>query len=127
MPKYKTPVSSRKNAFERQQGRCYYCSFPIWLKDAGAFQRTHRLSERQARLLRCTAEHLTARREGGADDPANIAAVCAYCNLQRHKRAVPPDPPAYRALVRNRLGRGRWHSSMLPGLGASARARGPDS
>jgi hypothetical protein len=65
MPKYKTPALPRTVAFEQQQGRCYYCGFPMWLTDLDEFRTRYGLSRPLARQLKCTAEHLHARSEGG--------------------------------------------------------------
>ncbi|WP_457767664.1 HNH endonuclease [Cyanobium sp. ULC082] len=74
----------------------------------------YKLSLRQARLLRCTAEHLQSRSEGGADSTKNIAAACTYCNGHRHKRKRAPDPSAYRQTVRHRMRKGKWLFAVLP-------------
>jgi DNA-directed RNA polymerase subunit RPC12/RpoP len=62
-----------------------------------------------AQRLRCTAEHLLPRSDGGSDLPENIVAACAHCNHTRHKRKRPPDPKTYRADVMRRVARGGWH------------------
>jgi 5-methylcytosine-specific restriction endonuclease McrA len=116
MPNYKTPVPSRKKAFDRQQGRCYYCSYPIWLADPDSFKSTHGLTKAQAKLFQCTAEHLTPRSEGGSDALGNVAAACWYCNWQRHRRAAKIEPNAFRDHVRKRVSAGRWHSALLKAL-----------
>ena len=58
----------RQLAYERQQGCCYYCGMPMWLRSAGELTSRFSLSDRQAELLRCTAEHLHARRDGGGQE-----------------------------------------------------------
>jgi 5-methylcytosine-specific restriction endonuclease McrA len=88
---------SRKLAFDRQDNACYYCGLPMWLG-----------SPPGPVLLRCTAEHLRPRSEGGGDSPSNIVAACLHCNRTRHKRKQPPDPEHYRTEVRRRLKRGGW-------------------
>ena len=57
-------VCSRYTAFSRQSGRCLYCDFPMWLDDPDGFRSRYSLTLAQARLLRCTAEHLRARQNG---------------------------------------------------------------
>jgi hypothetical protein len=113
MPKYKTPASKRKSAFLRQLGRCYYCRQPMWLTDLESFRLQLGLSDGQARQLKCTAEHLTARCAGGSDSSANVVAACMSCNYRRHKRPNPPDPETYRQHVLRRVSAGRWHGQEL--------------
>ena len=77
----------------RQAGGCYYCTVLMWIDDGVSFARKHELSSRVARWLRCTAEHLLARRDGGRDSRDNIVAACLVCNLRRHRgRTKAPTP-----------------------------------
>lgn len=103
----------RQLAYERQQGCCYYCGMPMWLRSAGELTSRFSLSDRQAELLRCTAEHLHARRDGGGNAQSNIAAACLYCNRGRHARKRPPSPEQFSNFVRSRILRARWHSDSL--------------
>lgn len=109
----KTPALPRAIAFEQQQGRCYYCRFPMWLTDLDAFRARYGLTEPLALQLKCTAEHLQARSDGGTDARENIAAVCWLCNQRRHRRPRPPCPEEYRNFVQQRIARGRWHWPAL--------------
>lgn len=93
---------SRKLAFDRQGGLCYYCGLRMWLDGPPG-----------PAPLRCTAEHLLARSEGGSDGPSNIVAACWHCNRTRHKRKRPPEPELYRAEVRRRVQRGAWMSAPV--------------
>lgn len=95
-------IHSRQLAFGHQGGRCYYCGLPMGLADAHG-----------PALLRCTAEHLTARSEGGQDDPSNIVAACLHCNRTRHKRKHPPQPQRYREEVRRQVEQGRWFPAAI--------------
>jgi len=88
---------ARQQAFTRQGGKCYYCGLPMWNTEPGGPWQ-----------LRCTAEHLTPRSEGGSNGQANIAAACAFCNHTRHKRKRPPDPLQYRNEIQRRVARGGW-------------------
>lgn len=106
----KTLVKSRSLAFERQEGRCFYCDYPMWRGAVERFALLHKITVKQASKLQCTAEHLTARQDGGKDTASNIAAACVTCNSSRHRRAFVPEPEAYRALVQARLSRKKWHS-----------------
>lgn len=100
---------ARQLAHDRQRGRCHYCGAPMWLHDLESFARRHGLTPAEAKLLRCTAEHLVARCDGGSNKPENIVAACQHCNSTRHRRRVPPDPATFRDDVRRRVARGRWH------------------
>src|SRR5688500_10220810 len=68
-------------------------------EDLETFARTYALSPRTARSLQCTAEHLQAKCDGGADSLENIVAACRLCNLK-----------AFRRRIRRRLSRGRCTS-----------------
>ncbi|MBI2275729.1 MAG: HNH endonuclease [Dechloromonas sp.] len=106
---YKTPVQLRKSAFDTQRGHCCYCGRSMWLENPKAFAKAHNYSSAQAKLLRCTAEHLHARADGGGDSPENLAAACWYCNIKRHQRKKPMPPDQYRRYVQKRLEKGGWH------------------
>lgn len=75
--------------------------------------RQFQLTPKEARSLQCTAEHLTARCDGGRDSAYNIAAACLHCNRTRHLRVKPLDPTAYQALVQRRLGRGGCDAATI--------------
>lgn len=102
----------RYKAFHRQQCRCYYCGLPMW-------ESTHRallgdalaLPDALLDSLRCTAEHLDARCDGGQDVPGNIVAACDWCNKKRHAHRphCAPTVQAYRAEVQRQMARGLWH------------------
>ena len=107
----------RSQAFARQSGRCYYCGVLMCLADPVAFGREHGLTRRQVSTVKCTAEHLLARRDGGGDDIENIVAACLICNLRRHQRPQPLEPQQYQHLVVRRVRGGRWHEpAVLHGL-----------
>lgn len=93
---------SRQRAFTRQSGRCYYCDLPMWAAPPAGLK-----------LLKCTAEHLLARCEGGRDDLGNIVAACLYCNRTRHRMENPPSPSEYRLEVQRRMAQGHWHHSSI--------------
>ena len=111
----------RTRAFNSQDGHCTYCGLPMCLseKDRHQFARQHGISLRLAALLRCTAEHLVAKRDGGDDSLGNITAACLYCNRLRHRGRVATAPSAedYQRHVRERVSRGKWH----PAVGKLAR------
>lgn len=81
--------SLRSRAFHAQQERCFYCNLPMWNDDVRAFARRFRITVRQARANRCTAEHLRARCDGGQDSAENVVAACFDCNATRHRRKKP--------------------------------------
>jgi hypothetical protein len=109
MPCRKTPKHARKRAYLSQQQRCYYCRQPMWLDDPASFCLQHGLTLNQASRFKCTAEHLTARCDGGSDGASNIVAACLHCNATRHKRRAPPDPLTFRAQVLRSVAKGSWH------------------
>ena len=109
MPK-KSLHRARAAAYSRQGGRCFYCGVLMWVDDGASFASSHGLPRGITRWLQCTAEHLQARRDGGADSPVNIVAACHCCNLRRHRgRKVAPAPEEYQRLVKSRVARRRWH------------------
>ena len=87
----------RTSAFHHQDGHCYYCGLRMWHGGTAG-----------PAALRCTAEHLQARCDGGADSAANVVAACMFCNQKRHQRKNPLAPERYKSYVRNRVGRGAW-------------------
>jgi 5-methylcytosine-specific restriction endonuclease McrA len=104
----------RNRAFRAQQGRCFYCGVAMWLVSPDELPvEPFQLSAAAAALLKCTAEHLLPRSEGGRNTAENITAACAYCNGTRHKRKRPPAPEAYRAEVGRRVDRGAWHQRWV--------------
>jgi 5-methylcytosine-specific restriction endonuclease McrA len=103
----------RARRFSEQAGRCHYCRQPMRLGEGAIFAEQHGLTTSQAAFLQATAEHLTARSEGGSNAPANIVAACAYCNGHRHRACLPLLPAAFQRHVRARLARGRWHGLCL--------------
>ena len=107
-------VRLRRSAYTIQSGNCYYCGLPMCEGDLKSFASVNRLTLSQARVRKCTAEHLQARQDGGKDVAGNIVAACSYCNSRRHRRKKPRDPDAFRALVQRRVSRGRWHCSSQP-------------
>jgi hypothetical protein len=105
--------SLRNECFNRQAGRCYYCCQPMWRDDLCEFASSYRIPEKSAGRLKATAEHLTARCDGGADEEPNIVAACVYCNGRRHRRKVALPPADYGRKVRHQLARGKWHGLRL--------------
>lgn len=104
----------RLQAFNNQHGRCWYCGVRMWHNDPAELPG---VSQQAARLLKCTAEHLTARCDRGKDVAENVVAACAHCNHTRHMRKNPPTPEAYLADIRKRLARGGWHGRWVWTLG----------
>ncbi|MBB1089468.1 restriction endonuclease [Lysobacter sp. SG-8] len=106
----KTSIKNRERAFVAQDGRCYYCKCAMWRghgrKD---FCQRHSLTQKQALALRSTAEHLTARCDGGGDAASNIVAACLRCNGGRHQRKGALNPNAFEGFVERRVALGKWH------------------
>ena len=109
----KTLVKLRQKAFARQDGRCFYCSSPMFEGDAEEFTRRLRAPAGLAKHLKCTAEHLQAVKDGGKNVAANIVAACLFCNSRRHQRKCPPEPQHYKRFVEARIRRGKWHPKEL--------------
>ena len=103
-------IRNRERAFKVQGGRCYYCHCPMWIgKDDKSFRERYSLTSGQARALRCTAEHVIARCDGGKDNAENIVAACERCNFGRHARKKPKTPTEFAAHVGRRIRALRWH------------------
>ncbi len=106
--------NQRFRAAVHQGFRCYYCGLPVWIEDPGGFAARYRLTTRQGRHLRCTAEHLQARADGGSNQRDNVVAACFHCNIRRHRTRTPLSPPEYQAHVRQRMQQGKWLAAVLP-------------
>lgn len=100
----------RTRAYHSQNGLCYYCGIRMWLDDPLAFGRQFHLSAAEAAKLKCTAEHLQARSDGGSNASTNIVAACWFCNNRRHRRKTLLNVSRFSQLVRRRVRAGRWHS-----------------
>lgn len=109
-PSLKSP---RSKAFNLQNGRCYYCRYPVWNDSPENFASLYGLSRRNLSKFRCTGEHLQSHAEGGSASQENIVAACAFCNMQRHRRKN-PNPEKFRELVAHRVQRCRWHTQLFP-------------
>lgn len=104
-------IRHREHAFQRQSGQCFYCRCQMWNgKDSKGFCERYSLTPGQARALRCTAEHIVAKCDGGKDNAENIAAACERCNYGRHARKKPKTPSEFAAHVGRRIRALRWHS-----------------
>lgn len=103
----------RRRAFLRQGGRCHYCDSPMWLESPDELG----LDEAGAtRILKCTAEHVIAREDGGLSTQDNIVAACWFCNATRHRRRKKMPSPHYRRHVQHRVSLGKWHRRHVAGL-----------
>jgi hypothetical protein len=100
---------TRVRAFRHQNGCCIYCDKPMWLSEPAHFAAKYKLTVKQARRFQCTAEHLRARKNGGADAASNIAAACRFCNLHRRSRKAELTPEQFQVHVRRRIECGGWH------------------
>ena len=111
----------RQRKMMAQGGRCYYCGLPMW-DDAAETASSPQSSRtrRTPKALRCTAEHLRARSDGGRDTDENIVAACWYCNSQRHKRRYPHSPEEHRVYVQKRMAAGKWLLALATVVGLTA-------
>lgn len=109
-------VRSRLAAYQSQNGKCHYCGVQMWLSSPDQLDASPN-SPKQVKRLKCTAEHLIPRSEGGSDGAANIAAACRHCNETRHRMQPPPDATSYRAIVTTQVRNGVWHSRRIRTLG----------
>lgn len=105
----KTLYRSRQSAYIAQAGKCFYCGYTMSLRSTIELTPLYGITKKQANRLRCTAEHLIPRSDGGSDLPANIVAACLHCNSTRHRQKTPPSPHKYLAMVRSRIAKGGWH------------------
>lgn len=105
----------RQHAFEKQNHHCYYCQYPMWDSDFQGFSHIQKIPLRLAKYLRCTAEHLVARRDGGQNTADNIVAACVWCNSMRHSHRPnkAPDAATYRRRVLKLISLGRGHPLAL--------------
>jgi len=103
----------RRTKMLEQSGLCYYCGLPMWDKALDHRVPATCRSDGLPKILRCTAEYLTARSEGGTNAAENIVAACWFCNNSRHRRKCPPSPEAYRTHVRQRMAAGRWLAAQV--------------
>jgi 5-methylcytosine-specific restriction endonuclease McrA len=85
----------------------------MWTGDCKSFADRHRLSARAAADLKCTAEHVVAKCDGGSNATSNIVAACRRCNFLRHNRKVPKGAQQYQAYVQGRVARGGWHNDAV--------------
>jgi hypothetical protein len=115
----------RRQAFLAQQGRCFYCSQPVWEEDADAFVKRYGIRERVSKYVQCTAEHLCARQDQGRDVRDNIVAACLWCNQQRHRgrQGQAPVPEVHQARVRALVAQGKWHPVAVSMAALQARPR----
>lgn len=111
MPKQRKSLKSpRAKAFQRQDGRCFYCALPMWVDGPEAFAARYKLTIGQTKNLKCTGEHLQAKCDGGKDFGTNIVAACWLCNIRRHRRKKVMTPDKYGSFVKKRIRNGRWIS-----------------
>lgn len=113
MPSKNKLKNLRKQATQRQGGRCFYCERPMWDTNPQEFIVHYGISPGLAKRFQCTAEHVEARRDGGKDVAPNIVAACLFCNTTRHKAKHPVDAAEHASLVRSRLAKGRWHPPQI--------------
>lgn len=108
-----TLVKNRSHAFNNQAGRCFYCNQPMWTNQPEKFCNQYRISLKSAQLLKCTAEHVIARQDGGSNQRNNIVAACLHCNRTRHKTKNALSFDKYKAKVIRRMDQNKWHPIRL--------------
>lgn len=108
-----TLARRRHSAFLAQSGHCFYCGLPMWESSPDELSRVFDISPAQVQRLKCTAEHLRARCDGGGDSSANIVAACLHCNRTRHRMRPAPDHEKFRALVQRQKLNGGWHRQSV--------------
>ncbi|MGX0879456.1 5-methylcytosine-specific restriction endonuclease McrA [Roseovarius sp. MBR-154] len=106
----------RRAKMHAQEGRCYYCGLPMWDPETDHDMPAIFRAQSMQKALRCTAEHLLPRAEGGANSSNNIVAACWYCNTRRHHRKQPLSPDSHRARVQDRMAKGKWLAARLNGI-----------
>jgi HNH endonuclease len=111
----KSVAHRRRRAYVAQRKRCFYCELPMWLADRELprFAALHGISEDAAQALRCTAEHVNPRQDGGAEEQRNIVAACMHCNRERHANGATATPLRHRQRVMDAMADGVWHRSEI--------------
>lgn len=112
MASHKHLQKLRQRAFHQQGGYCHYCRFRMWCNAPTE------LTENPVPLkawsdLKCTAEHLQARCEGGRETPENIVAACARCNRNRHKLPAKPEPETFFEWVSRQVSKEGYHAKVV--------------
>ena len=105
--------TKRARACKSQNGKCYYCQISMWLPNVtdGLFR--SRITAKAKYRIRCTAEHLTARSDGGTGASENLVAACRFCNQTRHRRPRPLSSEKFRERVMSRVRAGKWHPTYF--------------
>ncbi len=83
------------------------------MNSLGEFCGAFGVTTRQAKMLRCTAEHLKALQDGGRDTRQNIVAACEICNRRRHPAHQSLSWEDYKAHVKRRVAARRWHPASF--------------
>lgn len=86
----------------------------MWENNPTEFQKFFKIKKSKVvRLLQCTAEHVTARQDGGKDSKPNIVAACLYCNMTRHRQKNPLSSIKYKEKVAKKMQLAKWHPVHL--------------
>jgi hypothetical protein len=106
-----TLVKSRHQAHIQQGCKCFYCQLPVWETSPEEIDVGRPLRSKLAKHLKCTAEHLVARQDGGKDGRGNIVAACWWCNKTRHRGrpSTAPDAMTHKANIAKLVAQGRGH------------------
>ncbi len=108
--KRKSLKKPRTIAHFHQNGRCYYCNKPMWIKNPSEINNKCKITPKQARLLQCTGEHLVSHSDGGNISSSSIVAACWFCNQSRHGRVKPISAEEFKLYVSKRINSGKWFS-----------------
>lgn len=118
----------RIRAYSAQKGRCIWCGCLMWepaLEALPAYEARTGWAIAHPGFVKCTAEHLTPRSDGGRTAAVNIAAACSWCNQVRHRRMKDLTVEAYRALALLRVKQRRWNYGFAPFWAAGQRYNPP--
>jgi len=126
LPTSETPMPKlqrfRVQAFHAQGGCCYYCQLPMWIDAPRSLSAVGGVKYLTSQALRCTAENLKGKFEGGRDQAENIVAACLFCNRRRHRRKCALSAKCFRDLVSRRMAKGKWHG-LSPAIQSQCRQR----
>lgn len=86
----------------------------MWDKSPEPFALQYRVPISRINPLKCTAEHLDARKDGGKDSGENIVAACHFCNSHRHKSKIAKEPERYKSKVQTRMHKKGWTTKLIP-------------
>ena len=84
----------------------------MWNKSPEELAVRYQVPTSKVKPLKCTAEHLEARQDGGRDSKSNVVAACYFCNSHSHKAKTPKDPSKFREKEQLRMAKSAWTSQL---------------